>query len=468
MIGNLLQADLEDLIRSQQWNELRAALSGLDPSDIAELIIDLPSEDEGVIFRVLPRDIAAQVFAYLPTENQEALIASLSSETSRQILDQMPPDDRAHLLEEMPAEVTRRLMAALSPEELRATRAILGYPEDSAGRYMTPEYVAIRPDMTAAQALEHIRTTGRGKETVHTIYIVDAEGRLLDDVLLGTLVMAPPHAKVADLQERPLVALPATATREEFVQAFEKYDRSALPVTDTTGHLLGIITVDDVLDAAEAEATEDMHKLGGMEALETTYAATGFWSMVNKRSGWLVVLFFGQLLTATVITSFQHELDAILFLALFVPLIISSGGNSGSQTASLIIRALATNELRSRDWFRVFRRELFTGFVLGALLGALGFLRVALWHLLGWYNYNPSGDHPHGYLLAGLTVGLALLGCVTFGTLAGSMLPFLLRRLGFDPATSSTPFVATLVDVTGLVIYFTVAYYTVLPLVHPH
>ena len=248
-----------------------------------------------------------------------------------------------------------------------------------------------------------------------------------------------------------MVKLLASDDREEVLKAFERYDRLALPVTDADGHMLGIITVDDILDVAEQEATEDMQKLGGMEALEAPYLNVGVWSMIRKRAGWLSALFLGEMLTATAMTYFEGEIARAVVLALFVPLIISSGGNSGSQATSLIIRALALRELRLRDWFRVFRREIISGMSLGALLGAIGFIRIVLWEKVHFTDYGPH------YLLVGFTVWIALLGVVTFGTLAGSMLPFILRRLGFDPATSSAPFVATLVDVTGLCIYFTVA-----------
>jgi magnesium transporter len=403
------------------------------------------------VFRVLPRDEAWQVFSYLPPDHQEDLIASLSNEQIRAVVRSMNPDDRTRLLEEMPAEVTRRLLATLSPEELNDARALLGYPEETAGRYMTPRYVTIQPDMTAAEALEHIRRTGRGKETVNVVYILDSKGHLLEDMRLGSLVLADPSQLVIDIDDPPLVSVIATDDREEVLKRFEKYDRVALPVTDAEGHMLGIITVDDVLDVAEQEATEDIQKLGGMEALDAPYLNVGLWSMIRKRAGWLAVLFFGEMLTATAMSYFEGEIAHAVVLALFVPLIISSGGNSGSQATSLIIRSLALRELRLRDWFLVFRRELVSGVTLGMMLGLIGFVRIVMWEKLHFTEY---GVH---YLLVAFTVWFALVGVVTFGTLAGSMLPFVLRKLGFDPATSSAPFVATLVDVTGLCIYFSVA-----------
>ena len=440
-----------ELIDQQNWAELRDRVRHLHPSDVADLIIALPAEQEAFVFRALSREQAADVFSYLPPPHQEELIDSLTNEQVRSVLQSMTPDDRTRLLEEMPAEVTRRLIANLTPEDLKNVRWLLGYPEETAGRYMTPKYVIVQPEMTAREALDHIRTSGRGMETINVVYIVDDKGRLVEDVRLASLVLADPGTKVTDIKDPPLVALKATDDREEVAKAFEHYDRLALPVTDNEGHMLGIITVDDVLDVAEQEATEDIQKLGGMEALDAPYLDVGVWAMIRKRAGWLAILFVGEMLTATAMSFFEGEIAHAVVLALFVPLIISSGGNSGSQATSLIIRSLALRELRLRDWFRVFRREILSGVTLGAMLGSIGFVRIVLWEKMHFTDY---GIH---YLLVGFTVWAALIGVVTFGTIAGSMLPFILRRLGFDPATSSAPFVATLVDVTGLVIYFTVA-----------
>jgi len=451
MIGPLLKPDVQQLIRDKQWDILREVLSGFDPSDIAEILIATPDEDDVTIFRLLPRELAGRVFAYLPRDHQEGLIRSLSHEQMRHVLEGMTPDDQARLLEELPAPVTRRLLDTLSPDELRAARALLGYPPESAGRYMTPQYVALRSDMTAREALEHVRTTGHGKETLNILYILDGDGKLLKELRLGSLVLADPDVRVGEIEDRPLVSVPANTDREKVLRAFEKYDRSALPVVDRDGNMLGIITADDMLDVAEREASEDIQKIGGMEALDAPYLDVSYRQMVWKRGGWLSALFLGEMLTATAMTHFEGEIARAVVLAMFVPLIISSGGNSGSQAATLIVRALALTELRLRDWWRVFGRELRSGVTLGAWLGLIGFLRIWSWQHLGLYDY---GAH---YLLVGVTVWISLIGVVTFGSLSGSMLPFLLRRLGLDPATSSAPFVATLVDVTGLVIYFTVA-----------
>ncbi len=450
MIAAEVEQDLAQLAREGDLAALRERLRRIHPADIAEAAIDLPDREEALVFRALPKDKAALVFSYLPPPHQEALIKALTAEEVRHVVAGMAPDDRARLLDEMPAEVARRLMEMLRPAELEKSRALLAYPEGTAGRYMTPDYASIPPEVTAGQALEHLRRTGRGKETISVVYIVDADGVLLEDVRLSALVLADPATPVREIPDPGLVCLDVHADRADVLRAFEKYDRVALPVVDEDRRMLGIITIDDVLDVAERTATEEIQRLGGTETLDAPYTEVGFWSMVRKRGGWLAALFLGEMLTATAMGYYEREIERAVVLALFVPLIISSGGNSGSQATSLIIRALALKELRLRDWWKVMGREVGAGLTLGVFLGAIGFLRILVWQYLHWKDYGP-----HHYLVA-LTVWASLVGVVTFGTVAGSMLPFVLRRFGFDPATSSAPFVATLVDVTGLVIYFTV------------
>ena len=452
MLGAILQPEINELVRGGQWDELRGVLEGLDPPDVAELIEDVPGEQEDVaVFRLLPRERAGLVFSYLDLDHQEALLRSLGNDQMRAVLAHMTPDDQARLLDDLPAEVTRRLLQTLSPDELKAARDLLGYPPGTAGRYMTPNYVSLTSDMTAGQALAHVRRTGRGKETLNVLYVVDKAGTLVEDLRLGSLVLADEAVTVASIEDRPLVSIPATATGDDVVATFEKYDRVALPVVDKDGKMLGIITVDDVLEFAERKATREIQKLGGSEALDAPYFDVGFWPMCKKRGGWLAALFLGETLTATAMGKYEGKIEQAAVLALFVPLIISSGGNSGSQATSILIRSLALQEVRLRDCLKVFRKELLSSLALGTFLGAIGFIRIALWYWVGWQQYE---GHPY---LMGLTVWGSLVGVVSFGSLVGSMLPFLLRRLGFDPATASAPFVATLVDVTGLVIYFTVA-----------
>ncbi len=450
MLGHFLKPEYEELILKKDWETLRIAFEELDAPDIAEILEDLPPEDSGVIFRILPRDKASLAFEYLPLDQQAQIVSTLTSDQLVGILNEMAPDDRTRLFEELPAEVTKRALETLKPEELRIARQLLGYPEGSAGRFMTPEYLAVRPTMTAAEALDHVRTRGKGVETLNVLYVSDDKGMLLADVRLGEVVMAAPSQSVGEIPARQLVSLQATATREEVITTFEKYDRTVLPVTDSRGVLLGIITVDDVLDVAEAKATEDIQRLGGMEALDAPYMDIGFVGMVKKRGGWLAVLLVGEMLTTTAMSYFEEEIARAVVLALFIPLIISSGGNSGSQATSLIIRALALREIELKDWWKVAGRELRNGLGLGLLLSAIGFLRIYFWPM----REKLYGPH---YAMIAITVAFSLFGVVLFGVLCGSMLPFILRRLGLDPATASAPFVATLVDVTGVLIYFTSA-----------
>ena len=456
MLGHLLKPECEELIRQKDWAALRIAVSELDPADIAEVLDDLPPEDSGLIFRVLPRALASRAFEYLPLDQQTEIVQTLKSDTLASILDGMSPDDRTRLFEELPAEVTRRAIEQLSPEDLRIARQLLGYPEGSAGRVMTPRYLKISPGITARDALDVIRKNRNNTETLNVVFLVDAAGRLMEEITLAALVLAEPEQKVEDIQTRPLVSIEAKADRDTIVSAFEKYDRTALPVTDSDGMMLGLITVDDVLDVAEEQATEAIHNLGGTEALDTPYMDTSLFEMVRKRGGWLSILLVGEMFTTTAMSHFDEELQRAAVLVLFLPLIISSGGNSGSQATSIIIRALALKEISLRSWAVVLSRELRSGILLGSILALIGMSRILLWEVLHHYGLISVSYGEH-YMLVALTVGASLIGVVTFGTIAGSMLPIILRWIGFDPAKASAPFVATLVDVTGIVIYFTVA-----------
>lgn len=444
------QPNLDDIFRSRDFAALRENLSQLTPRDLAELIGDAPAHEQAVFFRILPRKLAAATFEYLPTEKQRHLLSSMAQSDTAAILNEMSPDDRTMLLEELPAEVTKELLTMLPADERAIAITLLGYPENSVGRLMTPDYVAVRPEWTVRYVLDYIREHGADSETLSTIYVVDEGGKLIDDLRIRVFLLAPLYKSVLDVMDRRFVALKATDDQETAVGVFRREDRTALPVTDTTGILIGIVTIDDVLDVAEIEATEDIQKIGGMQALDEPYMKVALGRMVRKRAGWLVILFLGEMLTATAMGFFEEEIKRAVVLALFVPLIISSGGNSGSQAATLVIRALALGEVGVRDWWRVIRREILSGLALGSILGTIGFLRIALWATFT----NIYG--PHWFLVA-LTVGVALVGIVLWGTLMGSMLPLILQRLGFDPAASSAPFVATLVDVTGLLIYFSVA-----------
>jgi magnesium transporter len=445
-----LPINLEDAIRARDFAGLREAFDALPPPELATLIQDLPIEQQTTIFRILPRNLAAATFEYLPLKEQEEMLKALAQEEVAAILNEMSDDDRTKLLEELPAAATRQLLALLNNEERARAVRLLGYPEGSVGRLMTPHYIAVRPHWTVQEVLDYVRRHGQDSETLNLVYVVDEHGVLIDDIRMRRFLLAGPELRVADLMDNRFTALKATDDRQTAVNVFRQVDRAALPVTDSEGVLIGIVTSDDILDVAEELATEDIQMFGGSEALDEPYMEIAFRRMVRKRAGWLVILFLGEMLTATAMGFFEKEIERAVVLALFVPLIISSGGNSGSQAATLVIRALALGEVTLKDWWRVMRREVFSGLALGSILGAIGFLRITVWSVF----FDLYGPH---WSLVAITVGLALIGVVLWGTLAGSMLPLILRRLGFDPAVSSAPFVATLVDVTGLVIYFSVA-----------
>ncbi|MCL2626403.1 MAG: magnesium transporter [Cystobacterineae bacterium] len=450
MLGKLVGPDLEQMLANKEFGLVRETLEDLHPADIAEVLEEMPRESSALIFRIMPRNQATEVFEYLPVEEQSHIVRTFGTKALAAMLNEMAPDDRMRLFEELPAGVTRQALATLSPSELEVARELMGYPEESAGRYMTPEYLTLGPDMTAEEALAHIRIHGAGRETLNMLYVVDERGKLLDDVRLSSLVMASPQTKVVDLVQHDVVTLSAKADREEVVGMFEKYDRVALPVIDSEGVLVGIITVDDVLDVAKQEATEDIHGLGGVEALDAPYFDIGIFSLFKKRGGWLALLFLGEMLTATAMAFFEDKLAKAVVLSLFIPLIISSGGNSGSQATSIIIRSLALREIELRNFLKVFSREVLSGLMLGTLLGSIGFVRIVMWERL----FGTYGEHS---LVLATVVFLSLVFVVLFGNLVGASLPFFFRSIGFDPAKASAPFVATIVDVSGLIIYFSVA-----------
>lgn len=451
-IDQLLKPEIEELIQNKNLIGIREAIGEWEPSEIATLIRELPTDESILVFRVLPRDVASKTFEYLANEKQEELIEALARDKTRltELLNDLSPDDRTSLLEELPAEVAQRLIALLSPDERKITTMLLGYPEESIGRLMTTDYVAVRPHWTIKQAMDHIRRHGSDSETLNVIYVVDKDWRLIDDLRIRELLLNDPEIPITDLMDEKFVSLKAYDDQEKAVQMFRDYDRIALPVTDSRGILLGIVTVDDVLDVAEEETTEDIQKIGGSEALDEPYLTISFRKLVQKRARWLVVIFLGEMLTASVTGYFEGELHKVTMLVTFMPLILSTGGNSGSQAATLIIRAMSVGEFALRDWFRIMRREILAGLALGLIFGILGLLRVTVWQAL----FHLYGVH---WLLIMLTIGVSMVGVVLWGTLIGSMMPFVMRSLGADPAVASNPFVATLVDVTGLLIYFSVA-----------
>lgn len=441
--------ELAAAVHQRDFARLRDMVRNRPAGDLAHILTELTIEDQVLVFRTLPRDVAAGTFEYLTHQAQESLLKAMAQEDVAGLLNNMAPDDRTMFLEELPAEATRQLLTLLTPEERAVAVTLLGYPEGSIGRLMTPDYIVVREDWTVQEVLDYVRQHGRDSETLNVIYVVDDRGALIDDIGIRDFLLTSPMSKVSDLMDRRFVALKATDDQDTAVGVFRREDRAALPVTDSAGALVGIVTADDVLDIAEAAATKEIQRIGGSEALDEPYISIAFGRMIQKRAGWLTALFLGEMLTATAMGFFQREIERAVVLALFVPLIISSGGNSGSQASTLVIRAIALGEVHLKDWWKVMRREIAAGLALGSILGAIGFLRITVWSTFS----DIYGAH---WLLVALTVAISLVGVVLWGTLVGSLLPFLLRRLGFDPATSSAPFVATLVDVTGLVIYFSV------------
>ncbi len=450
MLSQLLKPEIMDLIQNRQFTDLKEVLIDWTPIDIADLFLSLPENEQAIFFRLLPKDLAADVFEYFDLDIQLELIRLLGKDDVAAILNEMADDDRTALFEEVPPNVVKQMLTYLSPEQRKISQQLLGYPENSIGRLMTPDYIAANQNWTVQETLNYIRTYGKNSETLNVVYIVNEKGILIDDLTIRDFLLSPLDVKVKDLMNFNFVALKVNDDQETAVEVFKKYDRIALPVTDSSGVLVGIITVDDVLDIAEEEATEDIHKFAAVEALEEPYPDITFWNMVKKRAGWLSILFVGELFTASAMGFFEHEIGKAIVLALFVPLIISSGGNSGSQAATLIIRAISLNEISLKNWFSIFKREILTGLTLGTILALLGFTRIFIWEIAS----NIYGEH---WLLIGLTVSISIIGVVTWGTLMGSMLPLIIKKIGFDPAVSSAPFVATLVDVTGLIIYFTTA-----------
>ncbi len=450
MNAEMTTFDLEAYIDARDFASLREEIKNWPAGDLAELMEPLSAEKEAVIFRLLPRNQAGQIFSYLSSERQQELLKAMAHGDVVNMLNAMSDDDRTEFLEELPAQVTQRLLNLLSPQERQLAAQFLGYPENSVGRLMTPHFVRVKPHWTVAHALDHIRRYGLDSETMSMIYVIDEKGHLVDDLRIRHILLAKPETLISDLMDKRFVALKASDDRELAVGEIKDADLPALPVTDSQGVLIGIVTVDDMFDVAEEEATEDIHKLGGSEALDEPYMDIPILKMVRKRATWLIVLFLSEMLTATAMGKFEAEIAKAVVLSIFVPLVISSGGNSGSQASTLIIRAMALGEVTLADWWRVMRREILSGLALGGVLGIIGFVRITAWANF----FHAYGEH---WFLLAITVGLSLVGIVLWGSLSGSMLPFVLRRAGLDPATSSAPFVATLVDVSGLVIYFTVA-----------
>ncbi|OYU55647.1 MAG: magnesium transporter [Chitinophagaceae bacterium BSSC1] len=440
----------EQLIATEDKLAIQEFLNDQNISDVAGLINDYP-EYESQIVANMAINRAASVFKILDIAQQKDIVKELPAAKTAELLNELPADDRTDFLEELPKAVIRDLIKLLDPEERKITLSLLGYPEDSVGRLMTPDYVYVYAHNTVADVFRTIRKYGKSSETIDVIYIINEQGELLDDIRIRDVILATPDKLISDILDGRVVSLLVNDDQEHANQIFKMNNRVALPVVDDNNILLGIVTIDDMLWVANEEFSEDMQKIGGTEALNEPYLDIPLLKLFRKRIGWLVVLFLGEMLTATAMGYFEDEIAKAVVLALFVPLIISSGGNSGSQASTLIIQAMAVGDVYLSDWWRVLRRELMSGLLLGSVLGIIGFIRVAVWHSVAPHIY---GDH---WFQIGATVGISLMGVVLWGTLTGSMLPIALKKLGADPAVSSAPFVATLVDVTGLIIYFSVA-----------
>jgi magnesium transporter len=430
--------------------ELHDYINDLNISEVAEVLKELPDRAAG-FFDNLEFQRAVAVFRVMDSSEQEDLLKKINPSKVAELINELPPDDRTALLSEMPSNAVKELIKLLNPEERKITLSLLGYPEESVGRLMTPDYIDVEPNWTVKQVLDYIRQYGKNSETIDVIYVTDANGVLLDDIRIRDFLLVERDMIVEELMDRRYISLHVMDDQKETMQQFQKNNRVALPVVDDKNILLGIVTIDDVLWVAEEEYSEDMQMIGGMEALDEPYLEVTLRNLYKKRIVWLILLFFGELLTISAMSNFSDQIAKVVVLATFIPLIISSGGNSGSQAASLIIQAMALGEVFVSDWWRIMRREIVSGLMLGITLCCISFAVILVWHVI-----VPATFGPH-YLRIGVVVGTSLIGVVLWGSLMGSMLPLLLKKLGADPAASSTPFVATLVDVTGLLIYFSSA-----------
>ena len=446
-----LSEQFSSIIHLEDKLRIREFLNNQNISDVAELVDEF-DEFASQIIGNMSTHRAASVFKILDVSVQKQVIQELPPLKSAELLNELPADDRTSFLEELPSEVVKELIKTLDPEERRITLSLLGYPEGSVGRLMTPDYIAVNADWTMTEVLDHIREVGRESETIDVIYVVNDKGEFVDDMRIRDVIMTSPDKVVSEIIDYRYIALHVNDDQEVASQTFKMNNRVALPVLDDQNILLGIVTIDDVLWVASEEFSEDMQRIGGTEALDEPYLEMPIFKLFQKRIVWMVVLFIGEMLTASAMGYFEDEIAKAVVLALFVPLIISSGGNSGSQASTLIIQAMAVGEITIADWWRVLKREIISGLLLGTVLGIIGFIRV-----VAWSQFFPEVYGIY-YKQLGAAVGISLMGVVLWGTISGSMLPIFLKRAGADPAVSSAPFVATLVDVTGLIIYFSVAY----------
>lgn len=442
------------LIQRKQYDELKDLLSELNPIDLAEGFEQFSPEHQLLIFRLLAPERVIEVFEELDLTQQEYLLQHLEDQTLAPLLEGIPEDVASNLFKKLPERTVKKMSTLMKHEKVECVRNVMGYPPNSAAAGMQTDVISVNPEMSARGTIDFIQARARMRKggPIHTIYVTSPNGKLIGALTLRTLIGAPSDIKIRDIMSPvSVIKIPASMDREEAAKTFSKYKLLSAPVVDEENRLIGMLTVDDMIKVIQQEDTEDIQKLGSVETLDEPYFDVSFRKMIKKRATWLCVLFMGEMLTATTMGFFEHEIERAVILALFIPLIISSGGNSGSQAATLIVRAMALKEVGLRDWAKVLRRELASGLVLGSILGVIGFLRVAV----GAQFSDTYGPH---YMLLAFTIGTTLVGVVMWGTLSGSLLPIFLRRIGLDPAVASTPFVATLVDITGIVIYFSVAF----------
>jgi magnesium transporter len=445
MLKELLKPDIEDLIDNRAWNDLREVLSSWPSPEIADLLLDIDKKDKVLLFRALTREISSDVFSYLEYEDQDELLKALSDQETREILEDLSPDDRTALLEELPAKVTLRMLNLLSAEDLKEARLLLGYPEDSVGRRMTPDFVAVKQDWTVKQALDHLRVFGKDSETLYRVYITDKSGKLIDDILLRNIILCDETEYISKLMDFNVVALSAFDDQEKAVKVMEKYDLHALPVVDSKGLLVGIVTFDDVFDIYEEESTEDIQKLGGMSPVYQSYVSSSSFKLYQKRLPWLMALLLTSFVSASLIDHYESVNRAYLILASFIPMLIGSAGNTGTQSSTLIIRALSTGDLEYTDWGLVIKKELILGLFLGITLALVAFLRVI-------FKGNSFFDFA-------LVISISMFAMITWANIIGSILPLILARFRLDPAVISNPLIATILDSTGIMIYYNVAIY---------
>lgn len=429
------------LVEKSDWPGLRQELSAWPEPDTAELLMNLDRSNRIIVFKALPRSYSAEVFSWLESRHQDLLLQELTQEETRHLMANLRPDDRTVLLEEMPGQVTQRLLNFLNPDDLREARSLLGYPEESVGRLMTPDYVAVKPHWSIERALEHIRTKGRDSETINVVYVVDEKWKLVDALELRRFILAKPEETVAQIMDHTVTSISAFEDREEAVRLMQRYALSVLPVHDSDGVLLGIVTFDDVLDVAQEEATEDFHKVGGISPLRSSYREAGIMELFTKRIGWLLLLILINLSSSGIIAAFEDTLSTALALAFFIPLLIDSGGNTGAQAATLMVRALATGDVDLKKWGNTLLRELGVGILLGVVMG------ISSWALGFW----------RGGFKIGIVVGLTMMSIVIMTNLIGMALPYFLTRFKLDPAVASSPLITTVADALGLLLYFSIA-----------